>query len=115
MYVEVGAWSETPAPPGSVVVGYNGRSHSREAVAWAVRAYATLSAQPAATETAAASKPLMRVRSLSSRNIVTGSISATHISATVAEPAMRYLAQWEPRPIGPAVRTERAWLAPGSD
>ncbi len=35
MYVEVGAWSETPAPPGSVVVGYNGRSHSREAVAWA--------------------------------------------------------------------------------
>lgn len=35
MYVEVGAWSETEAPPGSVVVGYNGRGHSREALAWA--------------------------------------------------------------------------------
>ena len=35
MYVEVGAWSENAAPPGSVVVGYNGRSHSREALAWA--------------------------------------------------------------------------------
>ncbi len=35
MYVEVGAWSETEAPPGSVVVGYNGRDHSRKALAWA--------------------------------------------------------------------------------
>jgi nucleotide-binding universal stress UspA family protein len=35
MYVEVGAWSETEPPPGSVVVGYNGRGHSREALAWA--------------------------------------------------------------------------------
>ncbi|HEX6148474.1 universal stress protein [Nocardioides sp.] len=34
MYREVGAWSEADPPPGSVVVGYNGRDHSREALMW---------------------------------------------------------------------------------
>lgn len=34
MYVEVGAWSGRTHPPGSVVVGYNGKEHSRAALAW---------------------------------------------------------------------------------
>jgi nucleotide-binding universal stress UspA family protein len=46
MYVEVGAWSDRPYPSGAVVVGYNGRDHSRAALAWgageAVRREATL-------------------------------------------------------------------------
>lgn len=33
-YVEVGAWSGRAHPPGAVVVGYNGREHSRAALAW---------------------------------------------------------------------------------
>jgi nucleotide-binding universal stress UspA family protein len=33
-YLEVGAWSGRPHPPGAVVVGYNGRDHSRVALAW---------------------------------------------------------------------------------
>ena len=33
-YVEVGAWSGRAHPPGSVVVGYNGKEHSRAALAW---------------------------------------------------------------------------------
>ncbi len=36
-YEEVGAWSGKNYPPGSVVVGYNGKDHSRHALAWAVR------------------------------------------------------------------------------
>ena len=35
MYVEVGAWSGRDYPPGAVVVGFNGRAHSRAAVTWA--------------------------------------------------------------------------------
>lgn len=35
MYLEVGEWSGRSYPPGSVVVGYNGRKHSRAALAWA--------------------------------------------------------------------------------
>jgi nucleotide-binding universal stress UspA family protein len=35
MYTEVGAWSDTPAPREAVVVGYNGKEHSRAAVEWA--------------------------------------------------------------------------------
>jgi nucleotide-binding universal stress UspA family protein len=34
-YVEVGAWSGRRYPPNAVVVGYNGRPHSRAAVVWA--------------------------------------------------------------------------------
>jgi nucleotide-binding universal stress UspA family protein len=34
-YVEVGEWSGRPCPRGAVVVGYNGRKHSRAALAWA--------------------------------------------------------------------------------
>jgi nucleotide-binding universal stress UspA family protein len=34
MYVEVGAWSGRVHPPGSVLVGYNGKAHSRAALAW---------------------------------------------------------------------------------
>jgi len=34
MYVEVGAWSGRAHPAGSVVVGYNGKGHSRAALAW---------------------------------------------------------------------------------
>ena len=36
MYTEVGAWSEIAPPRGAVVVGYNGKEHSRVALAWAV-------------------------------------------------------------------------------
>jgi nucleotide-binding universal stress UspA family protein len=36
MYVEVGAWSGRAHPRGAVVVGYNGKGHSRTALAWAV-------------------------------------------------------------------------------
>lgn len=35
MYTDVGAWFDTAPPPGSVVVGYNGKEHSRAALAWA--------------------------------------------------------------------------------
>jgi nucleotide-binding universal stress UspA family protein len=46
MYTEVGAWSDVAPPPGAVVVGYNGRSHSRAALEWgaaeAARRYAPL-------------------------------------------------------------------------
>ncbi len=34
-YTEVGAWSDIDPPRGAVVVGYNGKEHSREALAWA--------------------------------------------------------------------------------
>jgi nucleotide-binding universal stress UspA family protein len=34
MYVEVGAWSGRVHPSGSVVAGYNGKDHSRAALAW---------------------------------------------------------------------------------
>src|SRR5690349_7037737 len=34
VYDEVGAWSERAYPRGAVVVGYNGRKHSRAALAW---------------------------------------------------------------------------------
>ncbi len=34
-YVEVGAWSGRSHPQGAVVVGYNGRDHSRAALSWA--------------------------------------------------------------------------------
>jgi nucleotide-binding universal stress UspA family protein len=34
MYDEVGAWSGRSHPPGAVVVGYNGKGHSRTALAW---------------------------------------------------------------------------------
>ena len=34
VYVEVGAWSGRGHPPGAVVVGYNGKEHSRAALAW---------------------------------------------------------------------------------
>lgn len=34
MYLEVGDWSGSDPPPGSVVVGYNSRRHSRAALAW---------------------------------------------------------------------------------
>jgi nucleotide-binding universal stress UspA family protein len=37
MYVEVGAWSGRTYPSGAVVVGYNGKAHSRVAVVWAAR------------------------------------------------------------------------------
>ena len=33
--VEVGEWSERSYPPGAVVVGYNGKTHSRAALRWA--------------------------------------------------------------------------------
>lgn len=33
--VEVGAWSDVAPPPAAVVVGYNGKEHSRAALAWA--------------------------------------------------------------------------------
>jgi nucleotide-binding universal stress UspA family protein len=36
-YLEVGAWSDHSHPSGSVVVGYNGKDHSRAALAWAAR------------------------------------------------------------------------------
>jgi nucleotide-binding universal stress UspA family protein len=36
MYVEVGAWSGRTHPSGCVVVGYNGKEHSRAALAWGV-------------------------------------------------------------------------------
>ena len=35
MYVEVGAWSGLDYPQGAVVVGYNGKDHSRAALLWA--------------------------------------------------------------------------------
>ena len=35
-YVEVGGWSGREHPPNAVVVGYNGKEHSRAALAWAV-------------------------------------------------------------------------------
>jgi nucleotide-binding universal stress UspA family protein len=35
-YIEVGEWSGRRYPPRAVVVGYNGRKHSRAALAWAV-------------------------------------------------------------------------------
>ena len=35
MYDEVGAWSGKQYPRGAVVVGYNGKEHSRAALAWA--------------------------------------------------------------------------------
>ncbi len=35
VYVDVGAWSGRSHPPGAVVVGYNGKDHSRAALAWA--------------------------------------------------------------------------------
>lgn len=35
-YIEVGAWSGRSYPPGSVVVGYNGKKHSRVGLAWGV-------------------------------------------------------------------------------
>ncbi|GAA5112854.1 hypothetical protein [Pseudonocardia adelaidensis] len=34
VYVEVGAWSGRARPRGAVVVGYNGRTHSRVALRW---------------------------------------------------------------------------------
>jgi nucleotide-binding universal stress UspA family protein len=34
-YLEVGAWSGRTYPPRAVVVGYDGKAHSRAAVAWA--------------------------------------------------------------------------------
>jgi nucleotide-binding universal stress UspA family protein len=34
MYVDVGTWSGTARPAGAVVVGYNGKEHSRTALAW---------------------------------------------------------------------------------
>jgi nucleotide-binding universal stress UspA family protein len=34
MYVDVGAWSDHPYPSGAVVVGYNGKEHSRAALMW---------------------------------------------------------------------------------
>ncbi len=37
MYVEVGEWSGRTYPPGSVVVGYNGKKHGQAALAWAAR------------------------------------------------------------------------------
>jgi nucleotide-binding universal stress UspA family protein len=37
MYLEVGAWSDRPYPSGAIVVGYNGKSHSGAALAWAAR------------------------------------------------------------------------------
>jgi nucleotide-binding universal stress UspA family protein len=36
-YSEVGAWSDTSYPSGAVLVGYNGKEHSRAALAWASR------------------------------------------------------------------------------
>ena len=36
VYVEVGAWSGRGHPKGAVVVGYNGKKHSRAALAWGV-------------------------------------------------------------------------------
>jgi nucleotide-binding universal stress UspA family protein len=36
-YVEVGAWSDIAPPTGAVVVGYNGKEHSRAALTWAAR------------------------------------------------------------------------------
>jgi len=35
-YIEVGDWSGRPYPPRAVVVGYNGRTHSRAALEWGV-------------------------------------------------------------------------------
>jgi len=35
MYTEVGEWFGTARPRGAVVVGYNGKEHSRAALAWA--------------------------------------------------------------------------------
>ena len=37
MYVEVGAWSDAAYPPGAVVVGYNGKDHSRAPLVWGAR------------------------------------------------------------------------------
>jgi nucleotide-binding universal stress UspA family protein len=34
MHQDVGAWSDAPRPRGAVVVGYNGKEHSRAALAW---------------------------------------------------------------------------------
>ncbi len=36
VYDEVGGWSGRGRPPGAVVVGYNGKEHSRAALAWGV-------------------------------------------------------------------------------
>ena len=41
-YVEVRAWSDQPYPPGAVVVGYDGKEHSRRAVRWAAHEAARL-------------------------------------------------------------------------
>jgi nucleotide-binding universal stress UspA family protein len=43
-YDEVGAWSDEKPPLGSVVVGYNGRDHSRRALLWAAEEAATCGA-----------------------------------------------------------------------
>jgi nucleotide-binding universal stress UspA family protein len=37
MYVDVGAWSDLSYPSGAVVVGWNGKDHSRPALSWGVR------------------------------------------------------------------------------
>lgn len=34
-YDEIGEWSDRSYPPGAVVVGYNGRTHSQSALVWA--------------------------------------------------------------------------------
>ena len=37
VYTEVGGWSGRAHPRGAVVVGYNGKKHSRSALAWGTR------------------------------------------------------------------------------
>jgi nucleotide-binding universal stress UspA family protein len=44
MYFEVGSWSGRSYPSGAVVVGYNGKGHSRAALGWAVSEAARLDA-----------------------------------------------------------------------
>lgn len=41
-YDDVGSWSGRSAPPGAVVVGFNGKGHSQAALAWAVEEAARL-------------------------------------------------------------------------
>jgi nucleotide-binding universal stress UspA family protein len=43
-YIEVGAWSGSAHPDGAVVVGYNGKDHSRAALAWGAGEAARLQA-----------------------------------------------------------------------
>ena len=43
-YIEVGAWSGRAHPDGAVVVGYNGKDHSRAALAWGAGEAARLQA-----------------------------------------------------------------------